>query len=280
MAVNDSTQPYVQKKKRKKIAWILFGVGGTGCLMLAIIAFLGQISGNFSIKLKEQDNAKLAMATETSFSDQTSYLRADGLTSADCMTADILPDDAVLDSDAGGSKNGENYFAYTFYIKNTSADKVSYNVAVNIDNYRNPSNQAVSLIAILRLRVYENLVTTPETITHSMSTYAKGSSAPFTKSDGTTELREPIAIHNKLSDGTIVFPEPSGNMKAENLAFAEMFKSDAVAYDQVYANLQPTSVVRYTVVLWLEGTDEDCVGKEPENSSVTFSMHFSAIQGA
>jgi hypothetical protein len=278
MADQDSTQPYVKRRKRRTAAWIFFGVGGTGCAIMAIIAFLGQISGNFSIKLNEQDNAKIAMATETSFSDETSYLRAQGLVSADCITADNLPDDNLVDTETGGDKNGDNYFAYTFYIKNTSADKVSYNVAVNIDDYRNPSNQAVSLIAILRLRVFENLVTTPDAITHAMSTYAKGTSTPYTNSDGVTEYREPIAIHNTLSDGKVVFPEASGNMKAENLTYAEMFKSDSVAYDRVYSDLAPNNLVRYTVMMWLEGADPDCIGKEPKDSSVTFSMHFSAIQ--
>ena len=167
MVAQDQTQPYVKRRKRKIVAWFFFGVGGTGCLALGILAFLGQVSGNFSISLKESDQTKLAMATESNFSDESSYLRAQGLTSADVIAADILPDDSEIDSDVGGSKNGPNYLAYTFYIKNTTTEKVSYNVSVNIDNYKSPSNQAVSLIAILRMRVYENAMV-GDTLTHSM----------------------------------------------------------------------------------------------------------------
>src|SRR5574344_127673 len=120
MAAKDQAQPYYKRRKRKVIAWIFFGVGGTGCLVLGILAFLGQVSGNFSISLKELDQAKLAMGTESNFSDESSYFRAQGLTSADVIAPYILPDESEIDSDVGGSKNGANYLAYTFYIKNAS----------------------------------------------------------------------------------------------------------------------------------------------------------------
>lgn len=278
MAAKDQAQPYYKRRKRKVIAWIFFGVGGTGCLVLGILAFLGQVSGNFSISLKESDQAKLAMATESNFSDESSYLRAQGLTSADVIAADILPDDSEIDSDVGGSKNGPNYLAYTFYIKNASTEKISYNVSVNIDDYKSPSNQAVSLIAILRMRVYENLVV-GTTLTHSMTTYAKASSTPFSKDDGTVEYRDPISLCTVLSDGTKLLPtEISGNMKAENVGFADPFVSNSIACNRLYTDLASQGIVRYTVVTWLEGNDPDCIGKEPLGSSVTFSMHFSAIQ--
>ena len=280
MAAKEQTQPYVKRRKRRIVAWFFFGIGGTGCLILGILAFLGQTSGNFSIKLNEADTAKLVMATESSFSDgsESSYLRAQGLTSADVIAADIIPEDSEVDSDVGGTKNGPNYLVYTFYIKNSSTEKISYNVSVNIDDYRSPSNQAVSLIAILRMRVYENLVL-PEGITHSMATYAKASSTPFTKDDGTVEYRDPISLCTVLNDGTKILPtEISGNMKAENVGFAEPFVSNSIAFSRLYTDLASQGIVRYTVVTWLEGNDPDCIGKEPLNSSVTFSMHFSAIQ--
>src|SRR5574344_43915 len=278
MGEKDQAQPYVKRRKRKIVAWFFFGIGGTGCLILGILAFLGQVSGNFSLKLNESDQNKLAMATVSNFSDESSYLRAQGLTSADVIAADVLPDDAEIDSDVGGSKNGPNYLAYTFYIKNTSTEKVSYNVSVNIDDYKSPTNQAVSLIAILRMRVYENLVV-GDTITHSMTTYAKASSTPFTKDDGTVEDRDPISLGTVLSNGKKILPtEISGNMKAENVGFAEPFASTSVACERLYSDLPTQGIVRYTVVTWLEGNDPDCIGKEPLNSSVTFSMHFSAIQ--
>jgi hypothetical protein len=280
MAAKDETQPYVKRRKKKIIAWFFFGIGGTGCLILGILAFLGQTSGNFSIKLNETDQAQLAMATASDFNDgsSTSYLRAEGLTSADVMAADILPEDAQLDSDVGGSKNGPNYLAYTFYIKNTSTEKVSYNVSVNIDDYRSPYNQAVSLIAILRLRVYENLEIS-DTINHNMTTYGKSSSTPFVKDDGTTEYRDPISLCSVLADGTKILPtDISGNMKAENVGWAEPFVSNNIACSRQYSDLAKNGIVRYTVVMWLEGNDPDCIGQEPQGSSVTFSMHFTAIQ--
>jgi len=278
MAENNTTQPYVKRKRRKKFAWICFSVGLVGCTVLGILAFLGQTSGNFSIKLNEADAVKLTMSQDSTFSAETSYLRATGLVSASTIAADILPEDTSLDSNDGGSKNGPNYLCYTFFIKNNSTDKVSYNVEFDIDNYRNPVNQAVSLLAILRMRVFENIMTSGAE-THAMTTFAKSSTTPFTKSDGTVESREPISLCTVNSDGSKVFPTTlSGNMKAENIGYAEMFKSNTICYDRIYENLQPQNVVRYTAVVWLEGNDPDCIGAEPVGASVTFSMHFAAIQ--
>jgi hypothetical protein len=282
MAANDSTQPYVKRRKRKIIAWIAFGVGAVGCAVFAIIAFLGQVSGNFSITLNQVDQVKLGMSTESGFTDpasETSYLRAVGLTSASAISADIMPEDSELDSNVGGPKNGPNYLVYTFFIKNTSTAKVSYNVSLNIDSYKNPKNQAVSLLAILRMRVYENLVNADSTLTHSMKTYGQAATAPFTKSDGTIEYRDPISLCTKYSDGTKVLPTTlEGNMKAENVGWCDPFESNTVAYDRIYTDLPSQDVVRYTVVVWLEGNDPDCIGDEPVGASVTFSMHFSPIQ--
>src|SRR5574344_2030782 len=93
-----------ERKKRRRIAWIVFGVSGTGIAILAILAFLGQISGSFTIKLNQVE-AHLGLSDNDGFSTTTSYLTASGLPQGYEYTADKLPESEVFDDNTGGDKS-------------------------------------------------------------------------------------------------------------------------------------------------------------------------------
>jgi hypothetical protein len=281
-----SNESYAKRNKRRKVALISLSIGAVGCLALGIIAFLGDYSGTFTVRLDPQ--GKLTLSLDNDFANKTSYLKASGLENAYAWMADLVPSEGDIDNDSGGQKNGfkadkqgnyayDTYLGYTFFVRNVSDDGVSYSLDFDITDYRNPTNVAVSLMDILRVRVYENLIADDGTSAHSCLTYARATNTPFEKDDGTVETREPVsdfAIVQGLN-GPVRVPD-AGAKYPENRVFAEQFESDKTVFASDYNGLAPNATVRYTVLMWLEGSDPDCKGAEPQNASVTFAMNFSA----
>jgi hypothetical protein len=274
---------FVKRKKKRRLAIVLFSIGFLGCGTLAILAFLGRTSGEFSIQLGE-GKTTLTMSTTSTFESPSTYLKATGLANANTWDADSLPEDSSLDTDTwNGSHNGyyttssssqiDTYLAYTFFIKNSSTDYVNYSINLSIDDYRNPVNESSSLLDILRVRIYENVVVS-DAIAHDQSTYARKSNTPYTLENGTEESRECVGNCTVADDGT---KDYSVAKRTENQAFADPFVDDATIFEREHDDLAIDGVVRYTVVLWLEGYDPDCTGAAPQNASITFSMHFNVL---
>jgi hypothetical protein len=275
----------VKRKKRRKIAWIVFGASGTGIAILSILAFIGQVSGTFTVKLNQVE-AHLGLSSDDAFENQTTYLTTPGLPSGYNFSCDDLPALEESDSNVGGDKSNniiddqtgtvlyQNYMGTTFFLKNFAADTTAFHVTLNIDDYRTPSNEAASLLETIRVRVFENIFT-GTTETHSYETYAYQASSTswFTKADGTIETRECIGHFDKAADGTRT---PAAD-KAENNGFATNFESDTMVFARDYPSLPAQTELRYSIYLWIEGDDPQCASKQPKNSSVTLSMHFTTI---
>jgi hypothetical protein len=259
-------ETFIRRRKQKRVALVILSVSGIGVLMLGIIAFLGQVSGNFTVKIDSK--ADLTMDdTDGTFVQKTSYLKATGLKNASTIYADNIPDDDIVDGAAGGSKNGtktteshpdysvDTYMCYTFYVKNVSKDSSNFNLTLNIDAYENGINASCSLIDIVRLRLYCNPFVEGETsTTHDNETYAN-----LNKDGKSSEL---VSYENSAQE--------------RNRAAATPFLNNKTVLNEDYV-LGSQDMYRYTVVMWLEGFDPDCKGSQPTQAYVTFSMFFSVL---
>ena len=116
-----------------------------------------------------------------------------------------LPED--INESEGGSHNGSNYLAYTFFVENTGHEVANYYSEIVIDDVIKNVDEAV------RIRVYKN---------GKETTYAKKSARDIPEDNTTPFLEDRL-----------------------------------VALDNNY-DLQPGEVDKYTVVLWIEGSDPEC----------------------
>ncbi len=112
-----------------------------------------------------------------------------------------------INESKGGSHNGRNYLAYTFFVENMGYDTADYYSEIVINDVIKNVDEAV------RIRVYKNGVDT---------TYAKKSS--------------------------------TGEAEKNTVPFLE---KDLIALDHV-ENFKPGDIDKYTIVLWLEGSDPEC----------------------
>ncbi len=189
---------------------------GTALALIAIFtvvmyasATLYKKNGSFTISIDRFEMTKygLTLFESQNSSFQSSYLNAQIAKDITNIAGEEIPDD--VDGDEEGAHNGENYIAYTFYLKNAGEVDVSYEYAVEMSNISNGLDEAI------RCRLYVNGVPT---------TYAK------TASDGSGP--EP---------GTVEFDSATAMVRGRQEAFAV------------------GDVTKFTVVVWIEGSDPDCV---------------------
>ena len=108
-----------------------------------------------------------------------------------------------------GSHNGEDYFAYSFYIRNDGETELEYVAKLVVTGAAKSCDEAV------RIMVYKN--------------------------------GEPT-IYAKPKMGTF---EPEPNTVA--------FLDGSTVFDNLRENFEPGAIDKYTVVIWFEGNDPECI---------------------
>ena len=137
----------------KRVKKILFLVLLLIFLILMILYYtIGIIysRGNFSITLDKNlyfDDG-LIIYDDPTYKVYRNELFAESPASFDNVSYKWLPND--LDKQGGGSHNGDNYLAYTFYIENTGTDVSDYWNEVTITDVIKNVDDAV------RVRIYKN----------------------------------------------------------------------------------------------------------------------------
>lgn len=202
-----STTKLKKEKKIKRIIKIAL------LLLLLLLIILYMVIGivynnsNFSITLDRNlyYDKGLIVYDDPNYKVYRSELYAISPETFDNISYRWLPES--INESNGGSHNGANYLAYTFYVENMGYEVADYYSEVVITDVIKNVDEAV------RVRVYKNGVAT---------TYAKMSS------------------RNEPEANTIPFLEDK-----------------LIALDHV-ENFKPGDIDKYTVVLWLEGSDPEC----------------------
>ncbi len=106
----------------------------------------GEKSG-FTIQIgdSDEDRAMISMSESADFSNPTVRLDAGGLKGLNNISVRDLPESF---SSEGGSHNGDNYLAYTFYLKNSGGSVADIRYDLDIKSALNGAEDAI------RVRVY------------------------------------------------------------------------------------------------------------------------------
>lgn len=208
MTVRVDAKSVRRKKVITKLVWVIFIL-----LLLVLSITYGVLyvinqKGNFTITLDPNayEEEKLVVSPRSDFKYTTHKLVVDALEYMDNISETWLPVD--IDSEADGPHNGNNYMAYTFYVKNKSADTLSYSVAIDVTTVIRNVDEAI------RVAVYRN---------GNKTVYAKRT--------------------------------PTGDVETGTTPFA----ADNKVMNELYEGLEADQVDKYTVVIWLEGDDPECL---------------------
>jgi hypothetical protein len=288
---SDTSRRYARRQKQKRIALIVTSVGAVGTLMLGIIAFLGRVSGQFTIRLDQHTiSQNLKLSENRTSGSMSDVLLAAGLDNAYTTTAkDVLGyvDSLKDEEDLSGSHNYSRAMSgqsdaspvnlalvYTFYAINSSAsDPVTYRLSMAIDSYTSPENSAVQPYSYLRVALYENACAAEgEEETHAFTVYANANQQGHgTKSGGDSDYRECLSDFSMVDNLRLARYDYDGNH-----GYCDEFVGNMQIFDRENVTVEPLQTMRYTVVVWLEGADPDCYGQPPEGSSFTFTMTFTS----
>ena len=168
----------------------------------------------------------LTLSETRDFKEPSATITAEEVPDITNISGDDLPAD--IDS-IDGQHNGDNYFAYTFYLMNNGENTLSYEYRLDLTSVTRDVDRAI------RIRLY---------VDGTPTTYAR------TRTDGTGA--EP---------GTAEFRTQSTVMLATRENFA------------------PGEVTKFTVVIWIEGNDPDCVD-DLIGGELKCEMRFSVIEDA
>ena len=274
---------YVKKRRRKKIASLVSLFTAVGITSLIIISFLGRTVGTFSVKLKNSD-VSLTLSKNLSFDEKTSYLYVDDVGRLRETTYSNLPDDDFLDNEENPTKNPKamlgdgsySFIKYTFYISNTGDTIARYNLSINItDSQESQDGNHRLLDDTLRIMVYEN------------DPYDVGAENPHKKrvfandTDYWNYFIDESGEKRKTKQEFIsLVPEDRIEDVDKGYILAETFVSSSVAARYEVGNFQKDNVMRYTIVVWLEGEDPESKNSEqpPLDASLKLGVSIAAYE--
>lgn len=178
-------------------------------VLLFLILTLVYQGGDFTITLDPQFSLKsgLKMYDNGILKDDKIKLYATGIDFMDNISILWLPDD--LNDSNGGSHNGDNYIAYTYFIENTGSSAVDYWYNLEIVDVIKSVDDAV------RIMIIQN-----------------GEKIVYAKTNSQTQA-----------------PEPD----------TKAFYSEKYAVLEQRKDIAPGQMDKYTVVMWIEGDDPDCL---------------------
>lgn len=214
-------------RRWRKVLPPVIGASTLFLVMLYIVSLLFSRYGSFTVTVKDYEDRKyaIALSEQSDFRYSTSHLNAAAATNITNIDGNDLPDNL---NDVSGVHNGENYLAYTFYVKNTGEVACAYRYSLII------SRATMGIDAAARVRVYfdgDYYKSATDTYRHdgSYTDYAKAK----TGGNGLPEIDPDGRVMTNFQSGDVI-------VEAEKSGFA------------------PGDMSKVTVVIWLEGNDPDC----------------------
>jgi hypothetical protein len=215
----------------RQISRIGILISGMATVILLLVSFYGLNIGNFVIRI---DDAKttgqgISLSANRDFLNPTNRLTAVALQRADNITYTDIPKDIEYRDDNNNDPKG-NYFAYSFYIRNSGQVDVRYIAQITIDEL----NKGVdSAIRVMIVKDYGE-----------RKIYAK-----------------PQEIGDHIGE-----PEPD----------TIPFYNETIIYHEEVNNFLVDMVSRYTIVIWLEGNDPQCID-DILGGGIKMSMSFKVV---
>ncbi len=186
------------------------------------------------------------------------------------ITYDWLP--ATLDIEAEGTHNGRNYLAYTFYLTNNGSETLNYSSKLNSVKTSKDAIEACRVM-VYRTRMESGEDSFPEN--NSPEVFAKKN---ITLPDGTIDRSSPDGvlpfetIYKKTIPSSYTAPTAQQIEDAakapqnkevvdhtdEEITIQE-FVNDEVVFESKYEGLAPGATDRFTIVMWIEGEDPECL---------------------
>lgn len=209
----------------KRILGLIAGILAIMLTLIYIASALYTTSGSFTVQINKVDNANYSMVLSDTLSFTQTAVKLDARASKEVTNICYIDVLSTL-KDIDGSHNGENYVATTFYLRNDGNKVLSYSYEMYIENITKDLDQAVRIMVVI-----------DDTETNIYSRW------------------------NSSTDIDYVCPFSRDTM--ELYGPTKNFVSDSVVFTGTKDGLRPYAATgdytKFTVVIWIEGDDPECV---------------------
>jgi len=266
---------YVRRIKTRKRAAIISAIGAVVTSVFVITSFLGQRTGSFTVTIQNSD-VQLTMSTNSSFAEETTFMRVDDLSKMNLYCFhDFANDQGNIDfsqidnennsykmgavfNDSTGEVKSYDFFKYTYFIKNIGLNSARYDFNINIISNTGDSKTQRQIDDYMRCCVIEN-----------------GEYRVFAKRSNDATHYDTSDPNNKSSLEYICC-SPSYPQKSYGLA--EEFKNDSVVCTYTNRILNPGEYIRYTLLFWLEGDDDEASGTASKEVKLRLGVKIEAYE--
>lgn len=209
-------------------------IGGILIALFIMAAFYTQ-SGEFVIRVDHPGEKLLVLSDTTDFSEELITLNGTAINDADNISIfDIDPEVAEID----GDHNGPDYVAYTFYIKNIGYDPITYNYTLSIQRQTKGIDEAVW---VLLYHNGEQQILAKQSKSGDAESQSSNFEFPFQEA---ARYEDQYTYSEKTELYTLT---------------TKPFASSKIIATDIREDIQPEEYDKYTVVMWLEGEDPECI---------------------
>jgi len=227
------------------------GVIVIGSILLAsyILSAFYTNTGEFVIRVDHPGEKWLVISDTQDFSEELIVLNGDAIAKADNISIfNLAPDVADID----GEHNGANYVAYTFYLKNIGLDAIDYTYSLMIEKATKGIENAVW---VMLFHNGKQQIFAKESKAGGEESQSSSFEFPFQEAARKPEQYE--------------YDEESGLYTLS----AEEFSSSKMVATAMVEEFEPQEIDKYTVVIWLEGEDPECINNIL-GGGIEFAMQF------
>ena len=226
-SIKENAEKVKSINRWRKIIPPILGVLISFLFIIYVASLLFGKYGSFTISAVDSADRRyaLSLCEKPDFIRKTSKLSAAAAKNITNISIKDLPADL---NDLDGSHNGDNYLAYTFYVKNAGELACNFKYSLVI------SRATLGIEAAARVRVYYN----PD--------YYKARTGEYNYSGDYVDYAKPKTGGNGEPE-TDIYGKKQTNF----------VRDDLIAEGETY-NFAPNDIGKVTVVIWLEGDDLDC----------------------
>ena len=235
---------------RSRLLWALIGAMLALLTVLFLLSTISKMKGHFTINMTDEMFSEGFAIADTlnamgELENPTSYLFGTPTANAPCTSIAFLPSN--LD-EIDGSHNGDDYFAYTFYIRNDSQATLAYEYQLEINS------ESYDLSRAAWVMLFEDGV-----MTFYAQAKENGEPEALPPTNDNTRGYRRVTFRDVAKYPTQQFQRIASESSVEYYRLIPIpFESDLVVKSGTQTDVLPNEMHKYTVVIWLEGDDPDC----------------------
>lgn len=259
---------------RKNSARMIIALCASLLGILFIIAVFFYNLGKFVVTVDPAlADQGFVLSTDDSFSDLRYKLFSEAI--EDCNNISI--NDLPLNLDEGeGAHNGDNYLAYSFYIRNEGSKTLGYEYSVNLGERTKGLEYAAWIM------IYQN----GRPIIYAMP---RGDGTPerqysydaFPLVEANDSLKAQLRVLGSDNRGYLTAEEQQrlGVLSIPGLTELQTvpFVDENTVLTGIRSDINPGEADKYTVVIWLEGEDPECID-DIKGGIIEYNMVFETLK--